>query len=136
MTVRKPKQTSKEPGKFSTVKRYASAGQFVSTEYTRSPATKETTVKASNKARSQVRSKSSEHVRLTVFLTEEKDGGWLATCPLLPGCISQGETIAEVKRNIREAIIGWLIVKNQKATAEAKQARKGNRQIQEFALSL
>lgn len=136
MTVRKPKQTSKEAKKFSTGKRYARTGQFVSMDLARLPATKVTTERTSSKARSQSRTKRSEHVQLTVLLSEEQDGGWLATCPLLPGCISQGETIAEVKRNIREAIIGWLIVKNQKATAQAKQARRGNRQIQEFALSL
>ena len=31
------------------------------------------------------------------------------TCPALPGCISQGQTRAEATENIREAIEGYLI---------------------------
>ncbi len=37
-----------------------------------------------------------------------EDGGWVAECPSLPGCVSQGDTIAEAKRMIREAITAWL----------------------------
>lgn len=33
-----------------------------------------------------------------------EDGFWVAECPSLPGCISQGETREEAIRNIREAI--------------------------------
>ncbi len=33
-----------------------------------------------------------------------EDGFWVAECPSLPGCISQGETREEAVRNIREAI--------------------------------
>ena len=37
-----------------------------------------------------------------------EDGHWVAECPSLPGCISQGATKAEAIANIREAIEGWL----------------------------
>ncbi len=40
---------------------------------------------------------------------EEGDGYW-AYCPDLPGCNSIGETLAEVKNNIKEAILGYLEV--------------------------
>ena len=33
-----------------------------------------------------------------------EDGFWVAECPSLPGCISQGETREEAVQNIREAI--------------------------------
>ena len=33
-----------------------------------------------------------------------EDGYWIAECPSLPGCISQGRTRAEAVENIREAI--------------------------------
>jgi len=33
-----------------------------------------------------------------------EDGYWVAECPSLPGCISQGESRAEAIVNIREAI--------------------------------
>ncbi len=32
------------------------------------------------------------------------DGYWVAECPSLPGCISQGETREEVIKNMKEAI--------------------------------
>jgi predicted RNase H-like HicB family nuclease len=41
-------------------------------------------------------------VRYTIILVQEADGGYLATVPALPGCVSQG-TRDEVMRNIREA---------------------------------
>ena len=37
-----------------------------------------------------------------------EDGYWVAECPSLPGCISQGATKAEAIDNIREAIEGWI----------------------------
>ena len=33
-----------------------------------------------------------------------EDGYWVAECPSLPGCISQGKTKEEAIANIREAI--------------------------------
>jgi len=41
----------------------------------------------------------------TVILTKSDEGGFVAECPSLPGCFSQGETKAEALDNIREAII-------------------------------
>ena len=35
---------------------------------------------------------------------EAEDVGYMAYSPTLPGCFSNGETIEEAKRNIREAI--------------------------------
>lgn len=40
----------------------------------------------------------------TVILMKSEDGGFVAECPSLPGCFSQGETKAEALDNIREAI--------------------------------
>jgi antitoxin HicB len=39
-----------------------------------------------------------------VVLQPEKEGGFSAFVPALPGCASQGETEAEAIRNIKEAI--------------------------------
>jgi predicted RNase H-like HicB family nuclease len=39
-----------------------------------------------------------------VILYPGEDGYWVAECPRLPGCISQGKTKAEARANIREAI--------------------------------
>ena len=37
-----------------------------------------------------------------------EDGFWVAECPSLPGCISQGETREQAIVNIREAIDLYL----------------------------
>lgn len=37
-----------------------------------------------------------------------EDGYWLAECPSLPGCVSQGKTKEEATQNIREAIQGYI----------------------------
>jgi predicted RNase H-like HicB family nuclease len=36
--------------------------------------------------------------------------GYVADCPSLPGCMSQGKTKAEALKNIREAIRGYIKV--------------------------
>jgi len=38
-----------------------------------------------------------------------EDGFWVAECPSLPGCISQGETRDQAIANIREAIEGYVL---------------------------
>lgn len=43
-------------------------------------------------------------MRYTVVLEQESDGGYVASVPALPGCVSQGDSRAEVLANIREAI--------------------------------
>lgn len=40
----------------------------------------------------------------TVVIEQEPDGGYVAVVPVLPGCISQGNTKDAVVANIREAI--------------------------------
>ncbi len=39
-----------------------------------------------------------------VVLLEDETGGYVAMVPALPGCHTQGDTLAEVMDNIREAI--------------------------------
>jgi predicted RNase H-like HicB family nuclease len=43
-----------------------------------------------------------------VMVYPGEDGYWVAECPGLPGCISQGQTREEAVRNIREAIDGYV----------------------------
>lgn len=42
-------------------------------------------------------------MRYTVILHKESDGGYVATVPALPGCVSQGDTREEALANIKEA---------------------------------
>ncbi len=41
-------------------------------------------------------------------LPAEDGGGYLATVPLLPGCMSDGGTPEEALRNIEDAIVSWI----------------------------
>jgi antitoxin HicB len=47
-------------------------------------------------------------VKFRVIIEQDEDGIFVASCPALPGCISQGKTRAEAQANIREAIQGYL----------------------------
>ena len=52
---------------------------------------------------------SKEHdMKYTVVLLRENDGGYVATVPALPGCVSQGDSREEALRNIEEAIELYL----------------------------
>jgi antitoxin HicB len=41
-------------------------------------------------------------------LADSDGGGYLATVPDLPGCISDGETPEEALKNVQEAIASWI----------------------------
>lgn len=43
-----------------------------------------------------------------VLIYRGEDDYWVAECPSLPGCISQGQTKEEAIGNIKEAIEGYI----------------------------
>jgi len=43
-----------------------------------------------------------------VVLQEAEEGGCIVSCPALPGCHSQGDSMDEALENIKEAIAGCL----------------------------
>ena len=45
---------------------------------------------------------------MTEPLAAEDGGGFLATAPDLPGCMSDGETPEEALANVRDAITAWI----------------------------
>lgn len=48
-------------------------------------------------------------MKFTVILTPDlEDGGYVAECPAVPGCVSEGATVEEALRNIKEAVEGCL----------------------------
>ena len=48
-------------------------------------------------------------VTITALVYPEPEaGGYSAEVPALPGCYTQGETLEEVRANLREAVEGWL----------------------------
>ena len=49
----------------------------------------------------------------TITLTQDEDGMFIAECPAIPGCVSQGSTAEEAERNIRDAIRECLAVRRE-----------------------
>ena len=43
-------------------------------------------------------------MKFNVTLDRDEDGAWVAECPSIPGCVSQGTTRDEALANVREAI--------------------------------
>ncbi len=50
-------------------------------------------------------------MKFVITLERDEDGIWIAECPSIPGCISQGETKDEAVSNVHEAILGCLEVR-------------------------
>ncbi len=42
--------------------------------------------------------------KFRIIIEQDEDGIYIASCPALQGCYSQGDTIEEAKKNIEEAI--------------------------------
>lgn len=47
-------------------------------------------------------------MKFRVLMERDEDGVFVATVPALPGCVSDGRTLAEAKANIQEAIKVYL----------------------------
>jgi predicted RNase H-like HicB family nuclease len=56
---------------------------------------------------------------LKAIVHKAEEGGFWAEIPALPGCLTQGETVAEVESNLREAIDLWLSVGDEKTAPGA-----------------
>lgn len=61
-------------------------------------------------------------VKLIVKVEPGEDGWLVGEVPSLPGCMSQGRDMNELKANMTEAIVGWLEVANEAAQQDAKEA--------------
>lgn len=47
-------------------------------------------------------------MRYRIKVEQDEDGIFVAQCPALPGCISQGKTRAVAVRNVQDAIAGYI----------------------------
>ena len=50
-------------------------------------------------------------MKFIITLTRDGDGVYIAECPAIPGCVSQGKTEEEAQRNIQDAITECLEVR-------------------------
>jgi predicted RNase H-like HicB family nuclease len=53
-------------------------------------------------------------MKFLTTLDRDEDGIWIAECPSIPGCVSQGKTREEAIVNIQEAIAACLEVRAEK----------------------
>ena len=59
-----------------------------------------------------------------VVLQEAEEGGYIVSCPAIPGCHSQGGSTDEALENIKEAIAGCL-----ESLAEERTPRQGDARL-------
>ena len=48
------------------------------------------------------------NMRYRIILEQDEGGIYVAECPSLPGCISQGKTRTEALSNVKDAIKGYI----------------------------
>jgi len=63
-------------------------------------------------------------MKFMVTFDRDEDGVWIAECPSIPGCVSQGESKAEAEASIRDAIALCLEVRAERGlplTVETRQ---------------
>jgi len=47
-------------------------------------------------------------MKFRIIVQQDEDGVFIAECPSLPGCISQGQSRSEAIRSIQDAIVGYI----------------------------
>ena len=53
-------------------------------------------------------------MKFLITIAQDEDGTFIAECPSIPGCVSQGQTAEDAERNIQEAIQECLAVRAEK----------------------
>ena len=52
-------------------------------------------------------------MKFIITIAQDEDGMYIAECPSIPGCVSQGKTEEEAQRNIKDAIKECLEVRSE-----------------------
>ena len=47
-------------------------------------------------------------MKLCIRISKSQRGGFIASCPSLPGCVTRGQTQAQARENMSDAIRGYL----------------------------
>ena len=47
-------------------------------------------------------------MKVRILVEQDEDGRFVATCPTLPGCVSEGDTREAALANIRDAAAGYI----------------------------
>ena len=65
-------------------------------------------VSMKNKKRNAAKRETSIEYSYTVFLEPAAEGGYVVTCPDLPGLVTEGDSLAEARTMARDAICAYL----------------------------
>lgn len=57
------------------------------------------------------------NIQAIIHKCEAPDTGYWAEVPSLPGCVTQGETLEEVRAMIQDAVSGWFAAATRPASA-------------------
>ncbi|MBI1853135.1 MAG: type II toxin-antitoxin system HicB family antitoxin [Planctomycetes bacterium] len=49
-----------------------------------------------------------QHYQFTVFFEPAEEGGYVVTCPALPGLVTEGDTLDEAREMAKDAILGYI----------------------------
>jgi antitoxin HicB len=60
------------------------------------------------KRRNRTKHQTSNEYSFTVFFEPATEGGYVVTCPALPGLVTEGDSLAEARRMARDAIRAYL----------------------------
>ncbi|MDX2226753.1 MAG: type II toxin-antitoxin system HicB family antitoxin [Verrucomicrobiae bacterium] len=63
-------------------------------------------------------------MKFMATLDRDEDGVWVAECPAIPGCVSQGATQEEAIENLKEAIALCLEVRAERGMPLTIQTRQ------------
>ncbi len=63
-------------------------------------------------------------LKYTVVFEPSDQGGYVASVPALPGCMSQGDTFEEASKMIKDAISGYLSVLKEKGQEIPKESEE------------
>ena len=62
----------------------------------------------SHKKRNSAKQETSSEYSFTVLFEPAAEGGYVVTCPALPGLVTEGDTLAEARKMARDAIRAYL----------------------------
>ena len=74
-------------------------------------------------------------MKFNVVIEKDPEGGYVVSCPAIKGCHSQGETVEEALKNIKEAIIGCLQTLNERAKKVARRRGPSRATVHEIRVA-
>ncbi|CAN5273939.1 hypothetical protein BH23VER1_BH23VER1_17880 [soil metagenome] len=63
-------------------------------------------------------------MKFLITIDRDEDGAWVAECPAIPGCVSQGKSRDDALNNVREAIALCLEVRAERGMPLSVETRE------------